>query len=1121
MDDRLLTPSKITAFLDCAHYLTLRHLADAGQLEVSGGFGSMAQLLADKGLEHEQACLDDYGRRGLRVLRVPSRQETESFAHWVARVGDPFTGEVDVVYQMPFIHDGIRGIADFVERVVDPLSGDTRWEPVDAKLARAGAKPGHVLQLCFYAEAIESLTGVAPAGLHVWLGSGRVETFRAAAVAPYWRRLRSQLRRVLRVDPDADTSRPDPCLHCAFCEFVNVCEEQWRAEDSLVFVANILKADRAALSAAGCNTMADLAARAEPVEAIRPERQPRLVRQAALQVEARQNSTVAPPVSIIDPPVDGEGFLALPEPDDGDVILDYEGHPFWRPDRGLFFLFGLLTRAADGGWAYEARWAHDPDEEAAEAGRLIEDLADRRRRHPDMHVYHYNHTERSALERMAIEYTVGEQTLADLVDQGLFVDLYAVVTKAMQIGVESYGLKQVERLTDYERSHDIDRGSGAVVEYEAFCHDGDSGRLARIAKYNEDDVRATLALRDWLVAQRPTGLSWRAAAFDQPESKYPEIDEQVLRLHLFDPGSPEHLLGGLLGYWHREARAVFGALDAKSRYDLAAQLDDPDVIGGLVAVGLEDRVGKRGRAITPVMRFRMPTDQALDPKFFEKPSVVVCPGENGGHFATIEMLDLDAGEVTLTWNDGLRELDVLPDAVVLNDWVSPRPKPEALSSLAAGVLDEDGARPPSRAALSILRRELPRFRGWALPEEGFSDDLEEMKEWVLHLDDTCVAIQGPPGTGKTFTGARLIHHLVLHGRRVGVTALGHAAIDKLVDEVTRVFAEHGQLDRLRAVRKVEPSHRRQNDAVTYVNHNGTFADYDVVGGTTWLFARDEWRNEPLDVLFVDEAGQLALADALAAAGAARSVVLLGDPLQLAQVAQGTHPHGAGASVLQHLLGDHATMPSDRGVFLSESWRMHPDVCTFVSELIYENRLTSHESCSVQTSDAGTGLRWLQANHAECSTESEAEALLVRSEVERLVGRRWVDASGRTSTLSAEHFLVVAPYNAQVRMLRSVLADSPVASGVSVGTVDKFQGQEAPVVFFSMTASTADDIPRGLDFLFSKNRFNVAVSRARVLAYVVCTEALLDSRARSTADMELIATVCAFVERCQPIDMEDA
>ncbi len=1111
MVERTLSPSKITAWLDCAAYLDLKHQVEEGLREKPpAGMSSFARLLADKGLAHEAACLQDYVDRGLRVRTVPDRLPRESFAAWVARIGDPFAGDDwDVLYQVPLMQDGIRGIADFLLRLVAP-DGSVSVEPVDAKLARQEAKPGHVLQLSFYAEAIEAATGTRPERMHLWLGSGQVESLLTADFTAYWQRLRTRLARVLDLEVTTGTAVPEPCDHCAFCEFADVCDHSWREADSLVYVAGLRSTDRALLQEAGVSTLAALANQADVVPGLPGQRQARIVTQARLQRQAReQREGEPPPFLLLEPGEEslwGHGLALLPEPAEGDVFLDFEGHPFWRPDAGLFFLLGLIERTSPGAWEYRTWWAHEQAQEAEAAAELIAYLRQRREQFPGMHVYHYNHTERSSLERLAVQHGVGEVALEELVETGAFVDLLVVARNAVQVGTESYGLKALERLTGYERGHDIDKGAGAVVEYERWMATGAADALDAIAAYNEDDVRATRALRNWLVERRPQGLPWRRLAVLDPADDLPDLDARVEQLHAVGPGTPEHLLGDVLGYWRREWKAYLAPRLASCTGDTADLLEDPSMLAGLEPVGLVERLRANGNPITPAMRFSFPPQECggID-------KAVLFPVVDGPPaYAGVNRLDTEAGELDLLWSNALAERDVFPTVVAANNWVSPKPKPAALSELADAVLDP--AATPSPVAMALLRRDLPRFLpGRGLAGGMFTDDLDDMLAWTTALNGTCVAVQGPPGTGKTFRGARQIHALITAGKRVGITAFSHHAIDNLLQAVVELFQQRGEQDRLQAVKKVGVGGAVSLPCVTYTGSNKAAAKtgLNLVAGTTWLFSGLDMATQPVDVLVVDEAGQLSLADTLAACRSARNLLLFGDPLQLPQVAQASHPGTSGGSALQHLLGNATTMPPDRGVFLTETRRMHPDVCAFISDHIYEGRLSSHDSCAVQDTESGTGLRWLRAEHNGRSTHAAEEAELVHAEIRRLLGTKWVNQHGQTSPLTVRDFLVVAPYNDQVNLLRERLQADPLTRGVAVGSVDKFQGRQAAVVLFSMATSDAGHMPRSADFLFSRNRLNVAISRARCLAYLVCTEELLDSRGRDVEEMRLISTLCAF------------
>jgi uncharacterized protein len=287
-------------------------------------------------------------------------------------------------------------------------------------------------------------------------------------------------------------------------------------------------------------------------------------------------------------------------------------------------------------------------------------------------------------------------------------------------------------------------------------------------------------------------------------------------------------------------------------------------------------------------------------------------------------------------------------------------------------------------------------------------------------------------------------------------------------------------------------------------------EVEVVAGTPWLFARASFPAK-LDYLVVDEAGQMALANVLAIAGAANNLILLGDPNQLRQPSHGIHPEGVDQSVLDHVIQDHPTMPAGYGLFLETTYRLHPAVCRFVSDAFYDGKLepdesTKRQDLAVSNGSGGIGLRYLPVEHVGNRTLSPEEVDRVNQTFRALVGLPWTDRDGKTRPLAVEDVLVVAPYNAQVRRLIETLPE-----GARVGTVDKFQGQEAPVVIYSMATSSVDDAPRGMDFLFSLNRLNVAASRAQGLVTLVCSGELLKARCHTPNQMRLASALCRLVE----------
>jgi uncharacterized protein len=390
---------------------------------------------------------------------------------------------------------------------------------------------------------------------------------------------------------------------------------------------------------------------------------------------------------------------------------------------------------------------------------------------------------------------------------------------------------------------------------------------------------------------------------------------------------------------------------------------------------------------------------------------------------------------------------------------------------------------------------------------------------VRDLDGSYLAVQGPPGCGKTYTGAHVLLDLVANRRRVGVSATTHRAIGNLLDEVCRIAKTAGQP--VRILQKCAEGDESRAPGVHRAADNAAVGaalaagQVDVVAGTSWLFA-DERLDGSLDVLVIDEAGQMSLADACAAGTASHNLVLLGDPQQLAQPAQGVQPEGAEVSALGHVLGGRDTITPDRGVFLPTTRRMHPAVCGFVSAAFYDGRLTSDPSCSgrrlVGWGDReGVGLRHVAVEHTGNRTWSAEEVEEVRRLVDGLQRAAWVDGEGGARPLTLSDILVVAPYNAQVQRLRAALP-----FGARIGTVDKFQGQQAPVTIYSMTTSSAEDLPRNLEFLFSRNRLNVAISRAQALSIVVLSPHLLRARCRTPEQLQLVNTVCSYVESAHEV-----
>ena len=849
-----------------------------------------------------------------------------------------------------------------------------------------------MLQLCFYTEAIASIQHATPEAMHVLLGIGERRTLRHADFAAYYRRVRAGFLAALG---QAAPTEPYRVEHCALCEFRQVCDERWQQEDHLLLVAGIRRGQVNHLRSAGLHTLKQLAqAPATPVPHVAARTFETLHDQAGLQLRRRTTGALDWHALPIEP---GCGFEQLPRPSPGDVIFDIEGDPFWEPARGLHFLFGLLT-GSHGGVEYQTIWAHDRAGERQALEQLVDFFHERLLRHPDMHVYHYGAYEPTALKQLMGVYATREDAMDALLRREVFCDLHSVVRQGLRAGVPGYSLKEVEALPAFRRQARVTSGTRAVLAYEAWMTTRAAARLEEIAAYNEEDCRATLALRDWLVEHRPEGAAWAKP----PEAKPVDDDRQkadarreALRQALLagaTPQTPRWLAAELLEYHRREARPAWWWMYMRCQMSLDELVEDGEAIGRLEPQGTPRQVKSSldHRFTFPAQQHKLaPGDAPVDP----------ATGKGAG---TIVEMDEAAGTLVLRRGPSLASVP-LPTALIPPGPIQTDAQRDALARLGDAMLAGNGR---YRALEDILARARPRLGG------GFSGpiqtmDLREQRERAAALDQSYLFIQGPPGTGKTWTGARIVVDLIRRGRRVGVAATSHKAIHNLLDEIGRAAREEGV--RVRGLKKSSAGSAETEYTADWVTN---LADTDklvaaapraqLVAGTAWLFAHEDFDGGALvDTLVIDEAGQVALADALAMGTAARNLILLGDPSQLAQVSQGTHPEGVGASVLEHLLGDHLTVPPDMGIFLDRTRRMHPDVCRFVSEIVYDNRLDGLPNLAAQKTAFGTGLRFLPVDHVGNVAAAPEEAERVAREIRAMLGGSWTNRDGADASLDRD------------------------------------------------------------------------------------------------------------------------
>jgi predicted RecB family nuclease len=1134
----MFSATDIASFLACPHTATLDRAESRNEVAKPFFNNPALDLLRLLGLEHEQRYLRELAEKeGLAIAQISVSGNWEDA---VAETIRALREGVDAVYQATFLDAPWGGRSDFLVRTDAPSAlGAWSYEVVETKLARS-TKATALVQLCFYSHLLSRIQGLEPKKMHVVLGgTASPEQFQVQRYIAYFRKVRSEFERAWKSEAE---TYPEPTEHCEVCSWFPVCDKRRRDDDHLSLVAGISRNQRKALVGRGVNTVADLARLSLPakpkIERIGDAALLRIREQARLQVQGRKEGSLI--YELIEDAEQGKGLAILPAPSPADLFLDLEANPYVFDD-GLEYLIGMATLPAKSGGEpiYESLWALTRSEEKRAFEAFIAKVMEQWRKNPEMHIYHYAPYEQTAIKRLAGRHGTCVDEVDELLRAGVFVDLYRAVRQGIRASVESYSIKRLEPLYAFTRAVPLRDANVALQSFEAAMALGNGQKeigelLKTVEGYNRDDCMSALRLRDWLEDRRKELEAKKGCALPRPAGQSGEPSEKLsarlqeiralaARLLAALPEdeaqwTDEHraywLLAQMLEWHRREEKSSWWEYFRLCELSDEELQEDRNALGGLAYVAEVDHIKR-----STVHRYSFPPqDHAID-----RAHEVHDP--TTGHSAGT-VVAFDEHNRTIDLKRGTASQVPHPTALVPFDIVGSTVLSDSLFRLASYVAEHGiagaGQFQPARELLLRQRpRALGKFERTLVGEDGQLTPSAKALVRSLADETSVLPIQGPPGSGKTFTGGRMIVELVSQGRRVGVTAASHKVVSTLLREVCSAAKQSGV--RVRMIQKASEGDECDDASVIKAESNEAVLDAltkgsaQVAAGSAWLWAREEMANS-VDVLFVDEAGQMSLANTLASSPSATSIVLLGDPQQLDQPQKGVHPPGADVSALGHLLNGRATIADDQGIFLTETRRLHPDVCAFTSELFYEGRLVARPENTQQRLNAtdplgGTGLRFAPVLHFGNQNESREEVDKVVVAIEGLLksGATWTDKKGETHAIALDDILVVAPYNAQVAALIERLP-----TGARVGTVDKFQGQEAPLVLYSMATSTPEDAPRGMEFLYSLNRLNVAVSRARCVAVIVASPALFQVQCKTPRQIELANAFCRYLEMALPI-----
>lgn len=1107
----IYSPSDLSAHSSCNHLTQLNKKNAKGELADPEVYTNrVIQVLKEKGIEFETSYLKHLKSEGRHVVEI-STEDPHAEKHTV----EAMKAGTDVIYQARLLEEGLwSGWADFLIKVDTPSNlGSWSYEVWDTKLTNE-TKAGTILQIGLYSERVSQIQGYTPEYMGVIKPDGK-ESYRYDEYAAYIRLAKKNLEQAIQTEEE---TYPDPVNHCDICRWWKNCNFVRRGDDHLTFVAGMGTSQIQELSNHGITTLQALANTAQPVPFVPSkgvkDTYNKLREQARIQFESRNKDSK--PIYEPLPLEAGKGLNKLPPPSENDIYLDLEGDRMVAPG-GLEYMIGYVHKGE-----YHALWAKNEKEEKQIFEEFIDLAVQLKKEDPSLHIYHYAPYEVTAFKRLMGKYATKEDEIDTFLRSDTFVDLYSVVRQSIRASVERYSIKDLEVFFGYEREMDLRELSRHKSQLELLLQTGNIALLPHESRdavqlYNQDDCKSLVSLQSWLeeirqdlinqgmVITRP--VDGEGLASDNITEHQERI--QPIMNALLQDASPirsernyvqqaKFILAHMLDWYRREKKSFWWEFFRIKELAEDELLEERKALSYLQFTGEREPVNRSfvDTYSIPYQECDLREGQSLE-------------DQNDNKIGTIHEIDVE--NCILKIKKGPTKIDLPhPISVMSLESISSKAKEEAIIRLAEWVVEHgmESELVTYRAARHLMLNTTP-----TLSEDrvAYEDALESTFDFTFKLDHSYLPVQGPPGAGKSYTGSHLIVRLIQEGKKIGISALSHKVITNLLSKVWEV-AEKQRLP-INMIQKVGQDFE---DDVPWQTSAGepaiqaSFGNADVIAGTSFMWSKELYA-ESVDYLFVDEAGQLSLIDTLAVSHCCSNLVLLGDPQQLKQPQKGVHPDGTEVSALEHVLQDHKTISDEQGIFLSETWRMHSLVNAFVSELFYENRLKSKEQLDQQqilgSNYTTAGLQLEEVNHSGNSNSSLEEAEKVVEIVTQLTTGNvtFINENGDETTLRTSDIKIITPYNAQVQAIKQRLPE------LEVGTVDKFQGQEAPVIIYSVASSSLNEAPRGMEFLFSPNRFNVAVSRARTLFILVASPAIFEADCKSPHQIKLANPFCRFKE----------
>ncbi|MDC0054427.1 TM0106 family RecB-like putative nuclease [Candidatus Pelagibacter sp.] len=1142
--EKFLTASKFKNWIAC-NYTTINEI-NKKELKKKDS-SKTEEIRRQRGDEFEEKIYKKLIKKYPKYIKI--KKDKDRFK----KTKEALKKGYDLIHKAYFEYEGWHGEIDFLikDKIKKTKNNKWKYEVYDTKLSTI-AKPEHIIQICIYSEWIaKQQDNELPTFMYLILGDEAEKKYKLKDYLLYVQKHKESYLNFLKSDILKKNTLSERCNFCAMCDWIDVCEKKWEDEDHLNQIANIRKDQIRKIEKHGIKTLKKFSKlkETEKIKELNPSIFKKHLSQAKLLIKSKESGK--PEYKIL-PLVTERGFNKLPKPavSGQDLYFDIEGlDKILNPEEiendksGLEYLFGIYNYA-EKKESFKYFWAHNQTEEKEKFDELLNFFEKHLKKYPDAHIYHFNHYEQTVLTKLSQKYGFNIGRVNALLREGKLVDLHKVVTQGMQVSEKEYSLKNLEKFYDFKRTGEIQKANESTDKYLEWLETEDKNLLEEIKTYNREDCESTYFLHEWLVNRIRTqipNVTWYV--YKEPEKEIKNWEEENLPYiksinKELKNSKIKDMLTNILGFHKREDdifwQDIFRRASSKNDEDL---IEDAKCIGNMEYIEYEpDPNDSKGHNKIYTYRFEKQDYKVKENKTVLKALESNLKENKIGKVLKIDDTNNNENTIKIRSKEELpKNLSIITDGFV--------PSIPIINAIRRFVNSAVKGEKKYNATYDILIKNYPKIKNLKEGENIIKDGdfLKESLKAVKDLNNSYIYFQGPPGVGKTYTAAFIIIELLKKGKKIGITAQSHKIIFNLLHKIEELAVNENFS--FKGFHKAGSDKDKRFEGGNFIKNAGRVKtgpdkkdwgdemklefskmNANLFSGTAWCFTGVKNAKLPfseqkpvcdqkLDYIFIDEAGQLSIADIVAISLSAKNVVIIGDQMQLSSPTSALHPGKSGDSVPDYLLENQDTISPDKGVFIDKTRRLHPKICNFISENFYDSRLKNFDFTEKRKINFSknekllpdTGIVFIDAKHQEiCRQKSLEEGKIIKNLYEKIIGTSFTgvgeDGNTKDRLLDIQDILVVAPFNVQVNYLKSILPKK-----ARVGTIDIFQGQEAPVTIISMTSSDAESLPRNVDFYFSRNRLNVAISRSQSLSIVIMNKKILEINCKKIEHIRLVNT----------------